>query len=240
MKKNDLAEKIKQQDIRTVADHYLTHSSKSGYNCLACGNGAKESGTGAEIYHNAHHNRDELKCFACGKNWNTLELVAQCEHFNLDDKKDFVAALKFACGFFGLDFDGNSTLKSKKTSEDKSVDALTITDNQKQLELIHADIKAAQKCFETQIGVNANIRALNYKTLNFFGFGYLSEFVLILNKASVINCRRLLVVSLFRRLIITTLSCRIKTARMKIKSFGKCTLALKKFLARSFCLLTLI
>ena len=176
--KNDLAEKIKQQDIRAVADHYLTHSSKSGYNCLACGNGAKESGTGAEIYHNAHHNRDELKCFACGKNWNTLELIADCEHLNLDDKNDFVAALKFACGFFGLDFGKNSTLKSKKTSEDKSVNAPTITDNQKQLAFIHADIADAQNNLSAFLNTTGGkFRGLTDETLKTFQCGYLQKWI---------------------------------------------------------------
>ena len=118
MNLKECADEIKRRDIRTVADKYLTHARKSGYICPDCNNGTGESGTGAEVYHN-HHNREEIKCHVCGKNWNTLELIAQCENLNLDDKKEFVKAVKIGCELFGLSLDENyNTIAPKSHYKD--------------------------------------------------------------------------------------------------------------------------
>ena len=174
MLKNDFAAEIKRQDISVIADKYLSHSGKSGYNCPICGNGTGKDGTGATIYHNTHNNRDELKCHVCGKNWNGLELIAQCEHLNLNNEKELSDTLKIGCDLFNL---GTITLKTHAEISHKVPDTTTgKNDAALELPLIRVDIKIAQKdlekFLETQGG---SFRGLNFDTLKNFGCGYYSE-----------------------------------------------------------------
>ena len=120
----EIAAEVKRQDIRIVADRYLTKSSKSGYDCPSntCSNGTGKDGTGAAIYWNQHNNRYELHCPVCGRNWNTLELIETCEH--LDINKDFAEVVKRGCEIFGLSFEfknfqrSNSAPKNEETFEE--------------------------------------------------------------------------------------------------------------------------
>ena len=118
----EIAAEVKRQDIKIVADRYLTKSHKTGYDCLNCHNGTGKDGTGAAIYWNQHNNRYELHCPVCGRNWNTLELIETCEH--LDINKDFAEVVKRGCEIFGLSFEfknfqrSNSAPKNEETFEE--------------------------------------------------------------------------------------------------------------------------
>ena len=215
MLKNDLAAEIKANDIRIIANKYLTRSHKSGYNCPNehCNNGTGDSGTGAVIYFNAHHNRAELKCHVCGKNWNCLQLIAQCEHLNLDDKKDFVQAVKIGCNLFGLNFDNkiSDVVKSSRnnntdfTNSDTSilsarvgkVNERTVFFMEKELEMIRLDIANAQLNLEDFLNTqNGTWRGLAVETLKTFQCGFLPNWTHPKNRLdgkSVIPSRRLII-----------------------------------------------
>lgn len=190
MFKNDLAAEIKAADISVIADKYLTHARNSGYDCPNehCHNGSGKSGTGAEIYHNTYHNRDELKCQVCGKNWNGLELIAQCEHLNLDDKKDFIQAVEIGQQIFNLS-DYSAMISQKKFS--------SVSTNENDLKLIQFDITCAQRNLEDFLNTqNGNWRGLILETLKKFHCGYIPKWTHPKNRLEgkfVISSRRVII-----------------------------------------------
>ena len=174
----ELAEEIKRQDTKVVADKYFSPARKSGYIC-ECDNGTGDDGTGAEIYFNSHHNRYELKCQKCGRNLNNLEIIAYGENLNLNDKKDFAEAVKIGCELYGLNFTTKYISEPKKHTENLP----TIGVNDAELKLIHDDIEFARGFFAqcnqeiTEQGRKLTIRGLTYDTLNFFGCGFIGEWI---------------------------------------------------------------
>lgn len=190
VQKKDFAAEIKAGDISVIADKYLTHSRKSGYDCPNehCHNGSGKSGTGAEIYHNTHNNRDELKCQVCGKNWNGLELIAQCEHLNLNDKKDFIQAVEIGQQIFNLS-DHSVTILRKKFS--------SVSTNENDLKLIQFDITCAQRNLEDFLNTqNGNWRGLILETLKKFHCGYIPKWTHPKNRIDgkfVISSRRVII-----------------------------------------------
>ena len=177
----ECAAEIKRQNIGTVADKYLTPARKSGYICPNCNNGTGDSGTGATIYPNSQNNRDELKCFVCGENWNCLTLIATCEHLNLADKKDLNAAVKIGCDIFGLSLDKNYSTSAQKTHAEipPTVAVKTNETSTDELPLIHADISDAQNNLSAFLDTTGGkFRGLTFETLKNFGRGgYLSEWI---------------------------------------------------------------
>ena len=188
IQKSDLPAEIKAGDISVIADKYLTHSRKSGYDCPNehCHNGSGKSGTGAEIYHNTHNNRDELKCQVCGKNWNGLELIAQCEHLNLDDKKDFIQAVEIGKQIFNLSDHSATTPHFSSVST-----------NENDLKLIQFDITCAQRNLEDFLNTqNGNWRGLILETLKKFHCGYIPKWTHPKNRLEgkfVISSRRVII-----------------------------------------------
>ena len=181
MNLTECASEIKRQDTKIVADKYFKPARKRGYNCDDCGNGTGSNGTGMEIYYNTHNKRHELKCQKCGKNYNNLEIIAHGENLNLDDKKDLVSAVKIGCEIYGLTLDDYHSTVAQKQQSQNNADNLPIIDNDKELEMIHADIKTAQEDLEKlnkkymEKDETLNFRALTYDTVKYFGCGLSSS-----------------------------------------------------------------
>lgn len=190
------AEQIRQQDIEKVADKYLSRSKDGGYICPHCGNGTGKDGTGVKIHKNNFH------CFKCGKNFNTLELIAECENLNLKGTDGgFLKAVKIGCDIFGISLVDSPAISAQKKSA-PLVPTKTYKPpetNVAELEIIHSDIKAAQNNLETFLQTQGgSFRGLNFDTLNFFGCGYLPEWIAPKNRLAEKN------VPSSRRLIIPT------------------------------------
>lgn len=173
----EIIEEIKRQDIKVAVEKYLSPAHKRGYTCPDCGNGTGNSGTGAEIYLNEKYNRQELKCHGkCGKNWNTLELIAYCENKNLNQYDELREAIQTACDLYGLAFD--NTPAQNIQSARKTQDTKPTATDEKELALICADIESAQDNLKNFLDSSGDkFRGLNFGTLSKFGCGFLPQWI---------------------------------------------------------------
>lgn len=104
-----MKETVRQTPITVFAEHYLTRDNrtlrhpaadpwKHGFICPSCGDGSG-TGQGAGTFFNKNTNR--MHCRRCGKSWDALALVAQCEH--LDLKNEFMEVVNRAAAIVGLE-----------------------------------------------------------------------------------------------------------------------------------------
>lgn len=135
--------------------------------CPFCGNGNHDNGTGVSVKQDAYGNW-RGHCFACGKTFDNLSLIA--EHFHYDIKSDFPkilaegATLLGASADFG-DFKFNHKSSAKnfvKRQQDKKSDE-TPTDYSKFLQVARNNLINLP---------SAIYRGLDAKTMVHFGFGY--------------------------------------------------------------------
>ena len=212
MYNNNIFDAIKSGDnIKKIADYYhMTPARTSGLICPVCGNGSGKHGTGAEFYFNDKNDRYELKCHGsnCGKNFNAYELVAYFEHLDLSTDYNKQKAAKIAAVILHIPFENYNTLgnnaqkknPARTTSKKQATDTEKIeliragadisqkTDAQTVIEMAKRDIEESKKnlrgFIESQGG---NFRGLTLKTLEYFGCGFLPQWI---SPTNILECQQ--------------------------------------------------
>lgn len=181
---------VKQLEPETLAARgVITKSNSSGYNCIDCGNGSGDDGTGvipkleADGWHYICH---------CGASHDNIHLLAR--HYGLDSKRDFSAIVERACDDFGiaLEYDGDAATGNSKSTAgtsgstgnaaaDEARKRRELQERQKEeekareLPLIHADIEKARLNLPNL--PEAARRGLTLETLEHFGCGFIANWI---------------------------------------------------------------
>lgn len=182
----DACNVIKSCHFEPLVSHgFLTPAKRGGFCCTApnCSNGTGKDATGNVPYeYNGHWVH---KCFVCGDSANNLDIIARHYQLNLDDRRDFIEAVKLGCDIFGIELDSSNRETGYKRSESpyntSSSQNDTFTQSSQQnastgiLDAIRADLILAKKNLST-LPEKAR-RGLSLDTLRQFGCGYIPNWI---------------------------------------------------------------
>ena len=172
----DAIKRITPEQLTAAGVIALANDGKS-YTCPACGNGTGESGDG--IVPSDEKGIWTYHCFKCGASFDNIHLLAR--HYNLDSGKDFIEICRRACEDLSIvaEYDASKSTSYSRAavpsdaSPLKPVAPADEARRKKELELIHADILAAQANLR-DLPEGAR-RGLKLETLKEFGCGFIGN-----------------------------------------------------------------